>query len=162
MENLLYSAYLITLMNKEAMKNLLVSIDFDDNEQLLIDQAFQLANAFHAKIWLIHIAAPDPEFVGYGVGPQYIRDSRAAELRKEHKRLQAYANELKEKGVEAEGLLIQGPTIEMVIEEAKKLKVDLIIVGHHDHNFLYKAFVGSVSEEIISKSEIPILLVPIA
>ena len=143
------------------MKNVLVTIDYNDNEVLLIDKALQLAQPFEAKVWLIHIAAPDPDFVGYEVGPQYIRDSRASELRKEHKQLQEYADDLRNKGVEAEGLLVQGATIEMVMEEAKKLNIDLIITGHHEHSFLYNAFIGSVSAGIVKKSKIPVLLVPL-
>ena len=143
------------------MKNILVSFDFDGNEQLLFDKAFQLAEKFDSKIWLIHIAAPNPDFVGYDAGPQSTRDSRASELRKEHKLLQEYTNTLKKKGVNAEGLLVQGATIEMIMEESKKLNIDLIIAGHHEHNFLYKAFVGSVSGKIVKKSKIPVLIVPI-
>lgn len=143
------------------MKNILVTIDFKKNEQLLIDKAFQLAKQFDSKIWLIHIAAPDPDFVGYGVGPQYIRDSRAAELRKEHKILQEHTIELKKKGIKSEGLLIQGATTEMIMEESKKLNIDLIIAGHHEHSFLYKAFVGTISGKIIKKSKIPVLIVPL-
>jgi nucleotide-binding universal stress UspA family protein len=143
------------------MKNILVTIDFNKNEELLIDKAFQLAEAFDSKLWLIHIAAPDPDFVGYEVGPQYIRDSRATELKKEHKQLQEYTANLEKKGVDSEGLLVQGATIEMIIEESKKLNVDLIIAGHHKHGFFYKAFVESVSSEIIKKSKIPVLIVPL-
>ncbi len=143
------------------MKNILVTIDFNKNEQSLVDKAFQLAEQFDSKIWLIHIAAPDPDFIGYDVGPQYIRDSRASELRKEHKLLEKHANDLKKKGVQAEGLLIQGATIEMIMAESKKLNIDLIIAGHHEHNFLYKAFVGSVSGKIIKKSKIPVLIIPL-
>ena len=143
------------------MKNILVTINFDDNEKLLIDKAFQLAESFDSKIWLMHISAPDPDFVGFGVGPQDVRDNRAEELRKEHKLIQEYSNGLKAKGVDSEGLLIQGATIEMIIEESKKLNVDLIIIGHHEHGFFYNAFVGSVSAKIINKSKIPVLLIPL-
>jgi len=143
------------------MKNILVTFDFNKNEMLLIDKAFQLAESFNSKLWLMHIAAPDPDFVGYEVGPQYIRDNRAAELRKEHKLLQEYTNTLKKKGVDSEGLLVQGATVEMIIEESKKLNIDLIIAGHHEHGFFYNAFVGSVSAQIIKKSKIPVLIVPL-
>ena len=142
------------------MKNILVSIDFDIKTTLLIDKAYELAKAFDSKIWLIHIAAPDPDFVGYQVGPQYIRDSRAHELREEHRQLQEFTKELANKNINAEGLLIQGATIEMIIQESKKLNIDLIITGHHKHNFLYKAFVSSVTREIIELSKIPILIIP--
>jgi len=143
------------------MKNILVTIDFNKNEKLLIDKAFQFAESFDSKLWLMHIAAPNPDFVGYEAGPQYIRDNRGTELRKEHKLLQKYATTLKKKGVDSEGLLIQGATIEMIIEESKKLNVDLIIAGHHEHGFFYNAFVGSVSAKIIKKSKIPVLIVPL-
>jgi len=143
------------------MKNILVTINFEKNEKLLIDKAFQLAESFNSKIWLIHITAPDPDFIGYEVGPQDIRDIRASELRKEHKQLQAYTDTLKKKGVSAEGLLVQGATIEMIMEKAKKLNVDIIIAGHHEHDFFYKAFVGSVSGKIVKKSKIPVLIIPL-
>ena len=143
------------------MKNILVTIDFNENEKILLDKAFQMAESFGSKLWLVHIAAPDPDFVGYEVGPQYIRDSRATELRKEHKKLQEYTSILNEKGVESEGLLIQGATIEMIIKESKKLNVDLIIAGHLDHGFFYNAFVENISAAIIKKSKIPVLIVPL-
>ena len=144
------------------MKNILVAIDFEENIESVIDKAFELANAFKAKVWLLHIAAPEPYFVGYEVGPQYIRDSRAEDLRKEHRQLQRFTSELEGKGIDAEGLLIQGATIEMIIGESKKLNVDLIIAGHHERSFFYKALIGSVSSQIIKKSKIPVLIVPVS
>jgi len=143
------------------MKNILVTLDFERNEHLLIDKAFQFAKPFDSKIWLMHIAAPEPDFVGYNDNPQFMRDSRASELTKEHKLLQEYSNNLKKKGASAEGLLIQGPTIEMIMEKAKKLNIDLIIAGHHERSFLYRAFIGSVSRKIVKKSKIPVLIVPL-
>ncbi len=133
------------------MKNILVSIDFHKKEELLIDKAFQLAESFDSNLWLMHIAALEPDFVGYEAGPQYIRDNRATELRKEHQLLQEYTTALKNKGFDSEGLLVQGPTIEIIIEESKKLNIDLIIAGHHEHGFFYNAFTENVSAKIIKK-----------
>ena len=99
--------------------------------------------------------------MGYEIGPQYIRDTRATELRKEHEQLQAYSDALKQRGVDAEGLLVQGATIEMILAESEKLQIDLIITGHQEHGFFYNAFVGSVSREIIKKSKIPVLIIPL-
>ena len=143
------------------MKNILVAMDFDKNEKSLIDKAFQLAKSFDSKIWLMHIAAPDPDYVGFEVGPQHVRDNRGEELRKERRKLQNYATKLKQEGVNAVGMLIQGATIEKILEESKKLNVDLIIAGHNKHGFFYNAFVGSVSSKIIKRSKIPVLLVPL-
>ena len=143
------------------MKNILLTIDFDVNTNLLVNKACNLGQKFKAKIWLLHVAAPEPDFIGYKIGPQYIRDSRASELRNEHKALQELADQLKAKGVEAEGLLIYGATIDMIIEESVKLKSDLIIVGYHEHGLLYRAFNASKSFEIIKKSKVPVMIIPL-
>ena len=82
------------------MKNLLVTVTFEEKEtSVLLEKAMSIAEKFGSKIWLVHIAAPDPDFVGYEVGPQYIRDHRADELKKEHKLVKRYADELREKKI---------------------------------------------------------------
>ena len=59
------------------MKNIAIALDLSNSSTVLIEQAKVLARANDAKIWLIHIAAPDPDFIGYDVGPKYIREDRA-------------------------------------------------------------------------------------
>ena len=143
------------------MKNILAAIDFKGHEEQIIETATKFARTFGSKIWLIHIAAPDPDFVGYEPGPQYIRDCRATTLKKEHELLETYCNEFSKKGIEAEGLLIQGATVEMIMKESKKLHIDLIIIGHAEHSFIYKAIFGNISKAVIQKSTIPVLTVPL-
>ncbi len=143
------------------MKNILVTIDFSQNENLLIDKALEMAKAFNAKIWLLHVVSPEPEFVGFGVGPQYIRDDRAKALRQEHRLIEDYTNLIRLEDQECEGLMINGATIEMIMKEAVKREIDLIITGHHDHGILYKAIFGSVASGLIKKANIPVLLVPL-
>lgn len=143
------------------MKNLMIALDFKDNYQKLVDKGIEIGEKFKAKIWLLHIAAPDPDFVGYGVGPQYIRDIKAGEMREEHKKLQQISKRVQGKGLKAEGLLIQGPTVETILEEAETLNIDLIVIGRRNHGFFYKAIVGDTSSDVISDSDIPILVVPI-
>ena len=143
------------------MKNLLVTLDFEEKAILLVEKAAEIAEKFNSKVWLVHIVAPDPDFIGYEVGPQYIRDSRADELKKEHKTIQKFTRMLKEKGIDAEGLMIQGATRDMILQESEKLNIDLIIIGHHEHGLLYKTFAGSVASQVIEHSKIPVLTVPI-
>jgi len=143
------------------MKNILVTIDFEEKGQVLIDKAAELAKKFKSKLWLVHVAAPDPDFIGYDVGPQYIRDVLAKDLRNEHKLLQGFTNQLKEKNIEAEALLVQGTTIETVVELTEKLAIDLIVIGKHEHGFFHKTFMVSTDESLVEKSNIPVLIVPL-
>jgi len=125
------------------LKNILVTIDFDKKVELLLDMAFELAESFDAKIWLLHLFDADQD------------------IRKDHKMLQGYVKELREKGINTEELLLRGPTIEMIIKESTMLNIDLIIAGHHKHSFIYNALVASPNSQIINKSKIPVLIVPL-
>lgn len=145
------------------MKNFLIALDLQDKKQTdaIVKHTKELAKAFGAKCWLIHIAQPDPEFVGYEVGPQYIRDEIAEELRGEHRQIQRVAEEIKSDAIECDGLLVQGPTEEMILEEIKKLKIDLLIIGNKKRGFLQELFVGSITNELIRDVQIPTFLVPL-
>ncbi|HRN40999.1 MAG: universal stress protein [Flavobacteriales bacterium] len=143
------------------MKNILVTIDFEKNGQLLIEKAAEIAVKFGAKLWLVHVAAPDPEFIGYEVGPQYVRDVLAKDLREEHKLLQKFSAQLKEKNIDAEGLLVQGTTIETIVELTQKLAIDLIVIGKHKYGFFHKTFMVSTDESLLELSNVPVLVVPL-
>ena len=145
----------------EPLKNILVAVDFNDAVGELLGYAEGLAEKFGAKVWIVHVAAPEPDFVGYDPGPQYIRDVKAKEYREEHRNLQSICDTFLSKEIEKEALLIQGSTVETVLQEAEKLKVDLLIVGTHKHSFLHNLLKESVSLELLKKSNIPLLAIPI-
>lgn len=145
----------------DALKNIMVAVDFNDSIGELMVYADILAQKFNSKVWVLHVADPEPDFVGYEPGPQYIRDIKANEYREEHRNLQEICKNFISEDVKAEALLIQGSTVETVLAEAQKLNIDLLIVGTHKHSFLHNLLQESVSMELIKKAEIPMLTIPI-
>ncbi len=142
------------------MEKLLVPIDFSNVSDAVLEHAESLAQAFSANLILIHVAAPDPDFVSFDAGPQTVRDTRAGELRREHVELQRTAERLREGGIETKALLLQGPTVETILHEAEKVGADAIVIGSHGHSALYRALLGSVSEGILRGARCPVLVVP--
>ncbi|WP_300437711.1 universal stress protein [Christiangramia sp.] len=145
----------------DAFKNIMVAVDFNDSIGELMVYADSLAQKFQSKVWVLHVAEPEPDFVGYEPGPQYIRDVKAEEYREEHRNLQEICKNFLSEDIKAEALLIQGSTVETVMNEAKKLHIELLIVGTHKHSFLHNLLQESVSMELIKKAEIPMLTIPI-
>lgn len=139
--------------------NILVPVDFSPASEQVVEQAAKLAALHQAKLWLVHVAAPDPEFVGYDVGPQYIRDARADELREEHRKLQEWMQRY-ENEVTITALLIQGEAEELILKEATSIGADLIMLASNEHSALYNLFVGSLSNYLIRNSSIPLLVIP--
>jgi len=142
------------------MRNILVPIDFSAISDSVVDIAKTFAECFSARIWLIHVASPDPDFVGYDAGPQSVRDQVAEHLREEHQRLQSIAAELREAGLETTALLVQGPTAEKILAEAEEHAADLIVMGSHGHGAMHRMLMGSVSERILRKADCPVTIIP--
>ncbi|MBT8296615.1 MAG: universal stress protein [Gramella sp.] len=145
----------------DTFKNIMVAVDFNDSIGELMVYAESLAQKFESKIWVLHVAEPEPDFVGYEPGPQYIRDIKAEEYREEHRALQEICKNFISSEIESEALLIQGSTVETVLEEANKLDIDLLIVGTHKYSFLHNLLQESVSLELFKQAEIPMLTIPI-
>jgi nucleotide-binding universal stress UspA family protein len=142
-----------------AMK-ILVAIDFSESSPLILQRAAGLAALLSAQVWLVHVAAPDPDFVGYEAGPQVVREQVSRRFYQEHQRLQAEAQILRDRGINTTPLLIQGPTVPTLLHEADKLDADIIVVGSHGHGAVYQLLVGSVSEGLLRKATRPVLVIP--
>ena len=70
------------------MNNIVVPVDFSEQTEDALQLARNFGRALDAKIWLLHIAAPEPDFVGYDAGPDTVRKQVAKELREEHAKVQ--------------------------------------------------------------------------
>ena len=90
----------------------------------------------------------------------FVRDTRAGELREEHRKLQELANGLRERGIATKALLIQGRTVEKILDEAARSGAETIVIGSHGHGALHRVLLGSVSEGVVRSAACPVHVVP--
>lgn len=55
-----------------------------------------------------------------------------------------------------------GPDAATILEFARTMRVDVIILGRHGHGGVGKALFGSVAEKIVRKAECAVLVVPLS
>jgi nucleotide-binding universal stress UspA family protein len=55
------------------MKQILAALDLSAVSDAVVDRAVSIARAFTARLVLLHVAAPDPDFVGFEAGPRTTR-----------------------------------------------------------------------------------------
>ena len=139
--------------------SLLVTIDFSSVTDAQIDIVDSLASR-DRKIHLLHVTEPDPSFVGLEAGPEEVQHQVASELQNARDELDALANRLRAKGHMVDTLLVPGPTVQTIVEQAEELDADVIVMGSHGRGKLFDLVVGSVSAGVIRKSPVPVLVVP--
>jgi len=141
--------------------NILVAVDLSSASQKILQYVKTLALGLSAKVWLLYAEKPDLGFVGFGPGrPQSLLDEVADKFEEKRKELQDEEDKLQNSGIDAKARLVQGAAVEVILDEASKLKTDLIVVGSHGHGAVYHLMVGSVSEGVLHRSTCPVLVVP--
>ncbi len=154
---------------------LLVAIDLSESSQKVVEQAKTLAKALSAKIWLLHVAdvdfvqivgseamsfAGDPAMASFALDSIEIRDVVANKLKDEHRHLQQLSQEFRSMGINCYARLAQGPKVETILQEADKLSVDMVILGSHGKGIVDRLLIGSISEGVLHKSSVPVLIIP--
>ncbi len=142
------------------MKRILIPVDFSPCTEAVTRLGADLARAFGAELFLLHVAAPEPEFITYEPGPASVREAVAREISAEHRKLHDLDRALEAQGLKVTSLLIQGYTAEKILQEIDRLKIDLVVMGSHGHGALYHLLLGSVSEGVLRKSPVPVLVAP--
>jgi len=127
-----------------------------------VDTARQLARAFNARIVLLHVAEPEPDFVGFEPGPITVRQSVARDFKVEHQRLDELKKVAGQDAAEVQALHIQGPSVEKILDEADEQHASWIVMGSHGHGSLYELLVGSVTHGVMKGAKCPVVVVPAA
>ena len=80
--------------------NILAAVDFSPVTEQVLQSLEQIAAMSGALVWLVHVAPPDPDFVGYETGPVGVRSQVAVEHHERHLKVRGLAERLRSKGVE--------------------------------------------------------------
>ena len=138
----------------------LAALDLARTTPDVLREARIWARRLSAELILIHVAEPDPDFIGYGAGPESVRLAVAHKFTRAHQRIEALSVELRQEGLDATALLLQGATAETILREAERLSADVVLMGTRARGAVRELFVGSVSKEVLRQSTRPVLLIP--
>lgn len=139
---------------------ILAAVDLAGTSDRALTVAGDMAARTDGHVYVLHVAEPDPDFVGYDIGPDVVRDQVAEEFHREHREVQALAEGLRQKGIDATALMIQGAIVETILREAERLDVNFIVVTSQGHGAAFDLLIGSISKGVVHKSSRPVLVVP--
>ena len=145
----------------QAYQHILVAIDESPMAYAAVEHAAQLAQAFAAKITLMSVIAVDP-FVGvdfYKVAPAITEYFMQAE-RNAQNRLEEIQGNLSRDGLTANIKVIRGVSPSHgILHVADEITADLIVMGSHGRTGFEKLMLGSVAQNVLTQSPIPVLIV---
>jgi universal stress protein A len=148
-----------------ATNTILVPVDFDDTSRRAVEHAGSLARALGARVLILHVVPPtsfpegtlllplepgDPVDLG-----QYVPDDALRLLRESFvKCLQA--------GVEVREEARSGHPLETILRAIREWDATLVVLGTHGRTGVDRLLHGSVAEEVMRRTDVPVLVVPAA
>lgn len=143
------------------MALILACIDHGPVTERVVGQASELSRRLPARLVLLHVAPAEPEWVGWGPGPQTVRDERARALRQAHRETQRLARALRDHGLaDVRALTVQGPATETILARAEALGAQMLVLGAHHRGLPHGLIVGSVARQVLRRAQRPVLVVP--
>lgn len=132
---------------------ILVAYDGSESARRALDQAAALSRSNGAKISVVSVAEPLPQFgrAGAMLTPEEVRE-HANEL------LDAKAA-LAVKGVTTQMVERKGEAASMIIDEAEKEGSDVIVMGTRGLNAAERWLLGSVSSRVVQHARCNVLVV---
>jgi universal stress protein A len=142
---------------KLALKKILVPSDFSPASDNAFKYALHFGQKFGAQLHVIHVLEPvlSPQFAGLPEAPAFSKE----ELATVEKNLRAWADSAGAAGVAAKLVLRNGLPSHEIVEAAKDLDVDLVIIATQGHTGWKHFCIGSTAERVVRAAPCPVLVV---
>ena len=136
------------------VKQILVPIDGSKNSLRGLDTAIYLARQCHATITGVYVHHMPAAYSLHPLGFMGTSPSK-----KVKKLLESAKTRCAKKGIKFNSKIITGVPGYDIVNFAKKKKVDMIVIGARGLGSVKEVLLGSVSNYVVHKSKIPVVMV---
>lgn len=137
--------------------NILIPVDFSETSLLAIKHGAFLAKYTKGDVTLLHVINKQYEHYAVVEQPLHIDDPAAYETGASNKLNELAASVSKEYGVAVNTIVSLGNPTKEIINNAKEVKADLIVMGTHGYSPLEELVIGSNTLKVITKSSCPVM-----
>jgi len=152
-------------MKTRKMKNVLIALDYDPTAQKVAEVGFAMAKAMGANVTLLHVVVNSAMYASTinNMGAWQIETMetmKAMEIFNEASTifLEKAKRHLASKSIQT--IQKEGDFAQKILETADEIKADCIVMGSHSQKWLENILMGSVTEEVLRKSTIPMYIIP--
>ncbi len=139
----------------KVIKRILLAVDESIHSDLVAERAIAMAGSFEAKIFLVYV---HPKILE--LGQPYYQEVLNRYIEHAEHTVAHHKTHLEKSGIAFEVLILEGDPAEMIIETARVLKSDLIVMGSRGLSNILGLTLGSVSTKVLHSAKCMVLIVP--
>ena len=146
-------------MNYGSIKNVLIALDYDHSALNVAEAGFTFAKAIGAEVILLHVKL---NLMTYSLtylkmnslSSESVDELKIASQNFIHKPKLINQNEM------IHSVVKQGDFAISILNAAKEMAVDIIVMGSHSSMWLEEVVMGRVTNEVLQQTAIPLLIIP--
>ncbi len=142
------------------MKTILAPVDFSSASRGVLAQSVTLANSLRARLVLLHVVQP-PVFINeYEMMLSEVARVAAAQEKSATRHLARLEKALASRVSSVTHVCLLGSPARLIVEHAKKISADYIVLGSHGHTAFHDLLVGSTAAGVLKHAKCPVVVVP--
>jgi len=134
-------------------KTILVATDGSKFSDAAIDEATDYAKSYGGSLKIVNVVYTNDEFLANA--PDVVEKM----VDKAKTGLNAVMDKAKKEGVDTEVFVREGEPYQIIVNLAKELNVDTIVMGSHRRSGIKRIFMGSVTSMVIGHAPCPVMVV---
>ena len=153
---------------------ILITTDLTPNSEFAFKHAVMLGRRNDAKIYLLHVLpqvdSTMRNYISSMLGEKQLKELEQNNMEKARNEMKQEIDDFAKKELAnfpedlarfAGTEVVVGHPVIKILETAKRLDVDLIVMGTHGKGVIEQAFLGSVAEKVLKKSTWPVFVIPL-
>lgn len=129
------------------INNVLVPIDFSSPSKLAADYGVALARSFRATLTLLHVV----ELPAMSVAPREVENAELS--------LSRLVGAEDEDDLDIRTIVKVGDIQDRILETIRQHNIDLVVMGTHGRRFMGRTLIGSVTQNLLRKLDVPVFTV---
>ncbi len=139
------------------IKKILVPVDFSEYSKDALKYAVQFAKQFNAKLYIIYVIEPVIYPADFSMGQVAIPSLENDIKNRADEEMDSLIKSLVDPSLETEKIIKTGKPFVEIIETARDLDADIIIMATHGHTGVEHLLFGSTAEKVVRKAPCPVL-----
>ena len=141
------------------LKRILFPVDFTKNSSKILPHVLSFSERYDAMIFLLHVVEDFSNWGGFYVPHIPFERYHEQALEGAEKTLERVCEEQLHGCPNFQKRILSGDPVQEILKTIESEEIDMVIMGTHGRKGLEHVFFGSVAENVLRKSPVPVLVI---
>jgi nucleotide-binding universal stress UspA family protein len=141
------------------IKKILFPCDFSENSTKILPYVLSVSEKYDGMIYLLHVVEDLLKWGGFYIPHLPLKDYQKEALEYAEKKMEEICREQLQSCPNFQRMILSGDPDAEILKTIESEGIDLVIMGTHGRKGLEHTIFGSVAENVVRKSPVPVLVI---